>query len=93
MKDNVCSAQTPVISFDDLFFYLSEVFGHTQKFLFLILKVLFLRKQVKHHNVFIYHFKHKSASVNQTLVKADFFRKIDLKVLFFFNTEYELNFF
>ena len=32
--------------------YQSKVFGHPQKFLFLILKVLFLMKQVKHHNVF-----------------------------------------
>ena len=35
--------------------YQSKVFVHPQKFLYLILKVLFLMKQVKHHNVFIYH--------------------------------------
>ena len=33
----------------------SKVFGHPKKVLFLILKVLFLMKQVKHHNVFIYY--------------------------------------
>ena len=41
--------------------YQSEVFGHLQKFLFLILKVLFLMKQVKHHNGFIYYTKYKSS--------------------------------
>ena len=39
------------------------VFSHPQKFLFLILKVLFLKKQVKHHNGFIYHTKYKSVLV------------------------------
>ena len=37
----------------------SKVFGHAQKFLFLILKGLFLMKQVKHHNGFIYYTKYK----------------------------------
>ena len=32
--------------------YLSKVLGPPQKFLFLILKVLFLMKQVKYHNGF-----------------------------------------
>ena len=37
----------------------SEVFGYPQ-FLFSILKVLFLIKQVKHHNGFIYCAQYKS---------------------------------
>ena len=32
--------------------YQSKVFSHPKKFLFLILKVLILMKQVKHHHVF-----------------------------------------
>ena len=32
----------------------SKIYGHSKKFLFLILKVLFLIKKVKHHNIFIY---------------------------------------
>ena len=40
--------------------YLSKVFGHPQKFLFLILK-LFLMKQVKLHRGFIYHTEYKSS--------------------------------
>ena len=58
--------------------YQSKVFGHPQKFLFLILKVLFLMKQVKHH---------KFSSVTLTLVEPDIFRKIDLKVFFFCSTK------
>ena len=40
------------------------------KFLFLILKVLFLMKQVKHCSVFIYHTKYKSsgATLNTNLI-------------------------
>ena len=38
----------------------SKVFGHLQNLLFLIQKVLFLMKQVKHHNGFIYCTKLKS---------------------------------
>ena len=38
------------------------------KILFLILKVLFLMKQVKLHNVFIYYTKYKSSWVTLTLV-------------------------
>ena len=41
--------------------FLSKVFGHPQKFLFLILKVLYLMKQIKHHNAFIYYAKYKSS--------------------------------
>ena len=41
------------------FTYRSKVFGNSQKFLFLILKVLFLMKQVKHQNCFIYNTKYK----------------------------------
>ena len=37
----------------------TKVFDHTQIF-FVILKVLFLMKQVKHHNSFIYYTKYKS---------------------------------
>ena len=48
--------------------YQSKVFGQPQKILFLILKVLFLMKQVKHHNVFIHYFRYKSSSVTLTLV-------------------------
>ena len=44
-------------------YYQSKVFGHPQNFLFLILKVLFLIKQVKHHNAFFYYYtKYKSTS-------------------------------
>ena len=39
--------------------YQSKVFGHPQKLLFLILKVLFLMKQVNHLNGFIYYTKYK----------------------------------
>ena len=35
--------------------YQSKVLDHPKKYSFLILKVLFLMKQVKHHNVFIYY--------------------------------------
>ena len=45
--------------------YQSKVFGHP---LFLILKVLFLMKQVKHHNVFICYTKYKSSSITLTFV-------------------------
>ena len=38
------------------------------KYLFLILKVLFMMKQVKHHYVFIDYIKYKSSSVTLTLV-------------------------
>ena len=48
--------------------YQSKVFGHPKKFLFLILKVLFLMKKIKDHNVFIYYTKYKSSSVNLTFV-------------------------
>ena len=51
-------------------------------------KVLFLMKQVKHHNGFIYHTKYKSSTVILTLVLSDIFWKIDLKAFFFFNSEY-----
>ena len=54
---------------------------------FLIPKVLFLIKQVKHHNDFIYYTKYKSSSVTLTLV--DIFWKIDLKWFFFFSNEHE----
>ena len=54
--------------------YQSKLFGHTPKFLFLILKVLFLMKQVKHHNVFIYFTKYKSSSV--TLYNLASFEKL-----------------
>ena len=37
------------------------VFGHLKKSLFLILKVLFLMKQVQHHSIFIYYTKYKSS--------------------------------
>ena len=40
--------------------YQSKEFGHPQNFLFLILKVLFFMKQVKHHNGIIYYTKYKS---------------------------------
>ena len=49
-------------------YFQSKVFGHQQNFLFLILKVLFLMKQVKHHYVFICHTKYKSFSVTLILV-------------------------
>ena len=39
-----------------------------QKFLFLILKVLLLMVQIKHHNVFFNYTKYKSSSVTLTLV-------------------------
>ena len=48
--------------------YPSKVFDHPQKFLFLNLKLLFLMKQVKHHNGFIHYTKYKSSSVTLTLV-------------------------
>ena len=41
--------------------YKSKVFGYPQKFLFLNPKVLFLMKQVKHQNGFIYITKSKSS--------------------------------
>ena len=65
------------------------MFDHPQKFSFLILKLLFLIKQVKHHKVFIYNTKYKSSSVTLILVYPDIFLKIDLKVFFFFSTEHE----
>ena len=40
---------------------MSKVFCHPQKFLFLILIVLFLMKQVKHHSGFIHSTKYKSS--------------------------------
>ena len=46
----------------------SKEFGYLKKKLFLIIKVLFLMKQVKHHNTFIYYTKYKSLSVTLTLV-------------------------
>ena len=58
-------------------YYQSKVFGHPQKFLFLILKVLFFMKQVKHHNVFIHYSKYKSSLVTFTLVLQGIFWKID----------------
>ena len=54
---------------NDIYIYIynqSKVFGHPQKFLFLILKVLFLMKQVKHHNCLIYSYS-KCKSVSTTL--------------------------
>ena len=42
-----------------IYIYQSKVFGHPQKCLFVILKVLFLAKQIKHHNDFIYYTKYK----------------------------------
>ena len=46
----------------------NKVFDYPQKVLFLILKMLFLMKQVKQHNVFIYYTKYKSSSATLTLV-------------------------
>ena len=48
--------------------YQLKVFGHPQIFLFLILKVLSLMNQVRHHNGFIYYTKFKSFSVTLSLV-------------------------
>ena len=42
-------------------YYQSKDFGHPQTFLFLILKVLFLMKQIKYHNSLIYYAKYKSS--------------------------------
>ena len=39
--------------------YQSKVLGNPQKLLFLIQKVLFLMKQVKHYNGFTYYTKYK----------------------------------
>ena len=50
-----------------MFSTLSNVFGYPKKNLFLILKVLFLMKQVKHHSGFIYYTEFKSSSVTLTL--------------------------
>ena len=49
--------------------------------------MLFLVKQVKYYNVFIYYTKYKSSPVTLTLVLPDIFWKIDLKSFFFFSTE------
>ena len=38
-----------------------KIFGHPQKRLILIVKMLFLMKQVKYHNGFIYCTKYKSS--------------------------------
>ena len=38
----------------------SQKYSANPKFLFLILKLLFLMKQVKHQNFFIYYSKYKS---------------------------------
>ena len=57
------SSNLPFLSLS-LYIYIykqSKVFGHAPKSLFLILKLLFLMKQVKHHNVFIYYTKYKSS--------------------------------
>ena len=48
--------------------YQSKVYGQHQKFLFIILKVLFFMKQVKHNNIFIHFTKYKFSSVIVTLV-------------------------
>ena len=60
--------------------YRSKVFSHPQKFLFLILKVLFLMKEVKHHKGFInilntsllghiiYKFKKKDTKLHKLLI-------------------------
>ena len=42
-----------------IYIYKSKVFGHPQTCLFLILKVLFLIKQVEHHDGFIYYTKYE----------------------------------
>ena len=48
-------------------------------FSFLNLKMLFLMKKIRHHNVFNYHTEYKTSSVTLTFVSPDIFRKIDLK--------------
>ena len=67
-------------------YYKAKVFGDPQKCLFLILKVLFLIKQVKHHNVFIYYTKYKSSSVSLTryLEKLiwSLFSSLELKIIY-----------
>ena len=49
---------------------MSKVYGYPQRFLFLILKVLSLMKQLNHHNVFIYYSKYKFFSALFTLVNC-----------------------
>ena len=51
-------------------YYHSKVFVNPQKFLFLILKLLFLMKQVKHLNGFIYYTKY---NLNQKDIKKQTF--------------------
>ena len=58
-----------VVSYHNLqlFYYIyttSKKYLATLKILFLILKVLFQIKQLKHHNVFMYNTKYKSSSVS-----------------------------
>ena len=48
-----------MIIFQVYIHYQSKRFSRRQRFLFLIQKVLFLMKQVKHLNSFIYHTKYK----------------------------------
>ena len=64
----------------------SKEFGDLQNFLFPILKVLFLMKQVKYHDVFIYYTKYKYSSVTLTVVLSDNFWKIDLAAFYFFSS-------
>ena len=45
---------------------IKSIWPPTKNFIY-ILKVLFLMKQVKHHNVFIYYIKYKFSSVTLTL--------------------------
>ena len=52
------------------------------KFLFMILKVLFLTKQVNHQNVFFL-FILLNTSLTLTLASPDIFWKIDLRAFFF----------
>ena len=57
----------------------------TLKKLLLILTVLSLMKQVKHHKVFICYTKYKSSSVTLTLFYSVIFWKTDLKAFLFLN--------
>ena len=50
-------------------YYQSKVFGHPQNFLFLFLKLLFLMKQVKYQNVFIYYPKYMSSQATIIQIK------------------------
>ena len=56
------------MSYTVLLHYQSKIFGNPQNGLFLILKVIFLMKQAKHHIVFIYYTKYKFFSVTLTIV-------------------------